>query len=306
MEYKNIMIAGLGALGMIYADALERVPGVKIYGIVDEARRERYAKDGRMFNGVRKDYEYITAGSSVAKADLVIVTTKSSGLSAALDEMAGVIKDDTVIISFMNGISSERIIGERFGMEHVVGAVFLGHPGQNTNGSVTHDGIFKSFIGELEGASRSERVDALEKLFAGAGLDISVHENIKYKLWSKFMMLVAFNQPTVLYNSDWTPYTRIPGGMDLSAHLMDEVAEIARKLGIAGTDRMIAENLEFVRESPAATVPSIYQDFIEKRPMEVDILSGEVARLGEELGVPVPYNRAVMDILNVHNGKLKL
>jgi 2-dehydropantoate 2-reductase len=300
------MIAGLGALGMIYSNALERVPGVRIYGIVDEARKARYERDGRLFNGVRKDYDYITPGSSDVKADLVIVTTKSSGLGAALDEMAGVIKDDTVIISFMNGISSERIIGERFGAEHVVGAVYLGHPGQNINGSVTHDGIFKSFIGELEGSSRSARVAALEKLFTDAGLDVTVPESISYKLWSKFMMLIAFNQPTVLYDSDWTPYTRIPGGMDLSAHLMDEVAEIAKKLGITGTDRMIAENLEFVREAPTATVPSIYQDYIEKRPMEVDILSGEIARLGEELGVPVPYNRAVMDILNVHNGKLAL
>ena len=99
MEYKNIAIAGLGALGMIYADALEKVPGVTIYGLVDEGRKKRYEKDGRIFNGARKDYEYITPDRADVKADLIIVTTKSAGLGSALEEMGNVIKDDTVIIS---------------------------------------------------------------------------------------------------------------------------------------------------------------------------------------------------------------
>lgn len=304
MEYKNIAIAGLGALGMIYADALEKVLGVTIYGLVDEGRKKRYEKDGRIFNGARKDYEYITPDRADVKADLIIVTTKSAGLGSALEEMGNVIKDDTVIISFMNGISSERILSERFGREHVLGAVYLGHPGQNINGKVEHDGSFKSFIGELDGPARSERVTDLEKLFMDAGMNITIPDNINYNLWSKFMMLVAFNQPTVLYDSDWGPYTQIPGAMDLPDHLLAEVKAVADKIGIPDTQRMLDDNITFMRKSPTGTVPSIYQDFIEKRPMEVDILSGEVVRLGEQYGVDTPYNRTVADILTVLNGKI--
>lgn len=303
MKIEKIMIAGLGALGLTYAEYFSKVPGVTVYGLVDKERKERYERDGRIWNGERRDYPYITPDMTDVKADLVLVATKSAGLGSAIREIPNVLKDDTVIMSVMNGISSEPMLAEAFGAEHVIGAVYLGHPGQNVNGQVSHDGSFKTYIGELEGETRSERINALEQLFEEAGMNVNVPDSIQYKLWSKFMMLVAFNQPTVLYDTDWTPYTQYEGGMDLSEHLMEEVRRIADAAGIEGAEEMVKENREFVERSPLETNPSIHQDFTEGRRMEADILSGEVVRRGKEYGIDTPYNQAVYDVLNILNQK---
>ncbi|MEE3362743.1 MAG: 2-dehydropantoate 2-reductase [Anaerovoracaceae bacterium] len=303
MKFEKIMIAGLGALGLTYAEYFSKVPGVTVCGLVDKERKERYERDGRIWNGERRDYPYITPDMTDVKADLVLVATKSSGLEAAIKEIPNVLKDDTVIMSVMNGISSEPMLAEAFGADRVIGAVYLGHPGQNVNGQVSHDGSFKTYIGELEGATRSERITALEELFNKAGMNVNVPDSIQYKLWAKFMMLVAFNQPTVLYDTDWTPYTQYEGGMDLSEHLMEEVCAVAAAAGVEGADEMVKENREFVKRSPLETNPPIHQDFTEGRRMEADILSGEVVRRGKEYGLDTPYNQAVYDVLNILNQK---
>jgi 2-dehydropantoate 2-reductase len=74
-------------------------------------------------------------------------------------------------------------------------------------------------------------------------------------------------------------------------------------LGIEDTDRMLKNALAVVDQLPAETTASIYQDYQMKRPMEVDIFSGEICRLGRELNIPTPYNDVVNDVLSAINEK---
>lgn len=52
--------------------------------------------------------------------DLVIVAVKYNSLASALETMKNCVGPDTIIISVLNGISSEKIIGERFGMDKML------------------------------------------------------------------------------------------------------------------------------------------------------------------------------------------
>lgn len=51
---------------------------------------------------------------------MVIVAVKYTGLKEFLKTMVGCVRKDTTIISVMNGINSEDIIGKVFGMEKIV------------------------------------------------------------------------------------------------------------------------------------------------------------------------------------------
>ena len=58
--------------------------------------------------------------SQAVPVDLVIVAVKFTGLEACLKTMEKVVGPDTVIISVLNGISSEEYIGAKFGFEKVL------------------------------------------------------------------------------------------------------------------------------------------------------------------------------------------
>ena len=80
---KNVIICGLGAVGMTYASKL----GGKSRGkcnlkiLVNEERLERYSKNKPVLNGVEQDFYYILPDDNF-DADLIIIATKASGLDS--------------------------------------------------------------------------------------------------------------------------------------------------------------------------------------------------------------------------------
>ena len=82
---KNVIICGLGAVGMTYASKL----GGKSRGkcnlkiLVNEERLERYSKNKPILNGVEQDFNYILPDDNF-DADLIIIATKASGLDSAV------------------------------------------------------------------------------------------------------------------------------------------------------------------------------------------------------------------------------
>ena len=112
-EIKNVSIIGMGALGVMYGSHLAHHMGFDhVTYIMDEKRYEKYKGSTVTCNGEELSFTCVPASQAVP-ADLVIGAVKSTGLTEALDTMKNCIGPDTVILSVMNGISSEEIIGER-------------------------------------------------------------------------------------------------------------------------------------------------------------------------------------------------
>ena len=107
MQIKTVAIVGMGALGMLYGEQLQKVlPAGAVRFVMDEERFKRHKNDKYEVNGVEQSFTL----QSVAQAepvDLVIVATKFSGLNEALEEMQGLVGPQTIIFSVLNGISSE-------------------------------------------------------------------------------------------------------------------------------------------------------------------------------------------------------
>ena len=60
------------------------------------------------------------------KADLVIVAVKYNGLSSAIETMKNCVGDSTIIMSVMNGISSEDRIAQQYGADKMIYTVAQG------------------------------------------------------------------------------------------------------------------------------------------------------------------------------------
>ena len=102
MEIKNVLICGLGALGLTYANKLKNVCNLKI--LVDEARFKKFQKNPTIFNDEVQTFEYILP-TQQEKADLIIIATKASGLCDAIKYIENFVtenpKEDSVFFKYI-------------------------------------------------------------------------------------------------------------------------------------------------------------------------------------------------------------
>ena len=126
MEIKTVGVVGLGALGLMYGEHIQNAIGREnICFAMDKERYERHSKDTYTVNGKEIDFNLIDC-TDAKPTDLLIVAVKYNSLDSALDTMKKLIGEHTIIISLMNGITSEEIISARYPHKTVIPCVAIG------------------------------------------------------------------------------------------------------------------------------------------------------------------------------------
>ena len=88
-------------------------------------------------------------------------------------------------------------------------------------------------------------------------------------------------------------------GMKLLMNVWKEGCAVAKALGVGDIWPLIEGDIENLRENLGDYYPSMAQDaVIHHRRTEIDVLNGAIARYGERLGVPTPYNSVLADIVS--------
>lgn len=287
MEIRNVAIIGMGALGALYGTHLLD-SGVNVTYVMDAARYEKHC--GRPF--YKNDSVYIlpmVPAEKAVPADLVIVAVKYTGLSAALDTMAGCVGEKTIILSVMNGITSEEILAERFGAEHLVYCVAHGMDAMRFGDRLNFTREGELCIGAKLPVQQAA-VDTLAAWLPEKGIACRVDPDILHRLWSKFMLNVGINQCCMVYETDYEGCL-VPGEPNRSfLAAMREVVSLARAEGVDLGEADINEYIAIVKTLSPQGVPSMRQDALAKRPSEVEMFAGTVLQLAKKHGFCMPTN----------------
>ena len=302
MEIKTVAIVGMGALGMLYGEQLQKVlPAGAVRFVMDEERFKRHKNDKYEVNGVEQSFTL----QSVAQAepvDLVIVATKFSGLNEALEEMQGLVGPQTIIFSVLNGISSEEYIKERYGDDNLLYCVALGMDAVREGTSLTyqHKGILK--LGMLAKKQRPA-LAAVMALLEKAGIQYVIEEDILHALWAKLLLNVGINQTCMVYETNYGgAFTNEEARQDMFAS-MHEVITVAQREGIKLTEADFEGCVKVLRGLSPEGLPSMRQDAMSKRKSEVELFAGTIIRLGAKHNVPTPVNQRYYDIIKAMEAK---
>lgn len=290
MKIKTVALIGAGAIGSYFISCLDEKLQENFWVVAEGARKTRLETEGIIIND--KPYKLNVKTPEEAKgADLIIVGVKYNGLLEARAMVERMVGDNSLVISPMNGIDSERVLAEKISMERIIHS-FMFIAAQRVGNSIKFDPArtLGLNLGELDG-TKSERITAMEELFSDTEFHYHVSENILHDIWAKYTLNIARNLPQALVNVG-------QGAIDDSTHLTlisnklrDEVVAVAKAYGVDISD--CASDRIKKRAVPPLARFSTLQDLDAKRETEIEMFSGALSRLGAELGVPTPFNEFI-------------
>ena len=301
-EIRNIILCGMGAVGSVYANKIneycKKNTDINFRVLVDEERYKRYEKTPVLFNGKELNVKYILPDADDFKADLIIVATKMSGLKSALDEMKNFVNNDTVIISLINGVTSEEIAAQRYGREKVLYSYFIGHSTIRMENSISHDGVNTIVFGS-DNINDEINVERVRKFFDLVGINYKIPEDIRHSMWAKFMLNVSANPTTALFRMNFGQMLNNMKFMSLAEKIMQEVAQIARAENVRNSERLVDETLANLKSMAPDGKTSMLQDIEAGRKTENEIFAGTVVKLADKHDISVPYCSVINEFFNI-------
>jgi len=274
----KIALIGAGAVGAYFIWGFEGNSDVELTVVADSTRVEFLKAKGVTIN----EMIYRPVVKEAAEAgvqDVILVATKYSGLTEAIELLKPMIGEKTVVLSLLNGVDSEQKIADAIGWEHVEYSVMRIASRRTSEGIVFNpDNTQGVFIG-------NEKLSAEYKdIFMRSRVRCIFEDNIVQDMWIKYASNIANNLPQAVLGVNASLYTDSEHGYFLAARLWDEVYRVALAKGID-----VGEKPAIFLSVPKTSKYSTLQDIEAKRHTEIDMFAGELIRMAKEIGIEVPF-----------------
>ena len=305
----DVALIGLGAVGAAYLTSVaDNFPECRIRVIAAGERAARLRAGGIIYNGRRYMFD-VAEPPDGTPAGLLFVSVKNGQLSEAVGQAAAFVGPDTVIISPLNGVTSERKLAERFGAENVVYsyAIKLDATRRGAETVCGNEGWIVFGDERNEPGRLSENVLAVEEFFKRSHIEYEIPEDMIKSLWKKFMMNCGLNQTSAVLGFSYGLMQRSQEARSLMRSAMEEAAAAAR--AAAGVELGEAEIDEIFRTmdmlSPNGKT-SMLQDVDARRVTEVDAFAETVASIAREHGFAAPVNELYLRLIRAREESFRL
>jgi len=299
-EIKNVLICGIGAIGSIYADKISRYDNDNLRILVDKDRLEKYKNSPKIFNGKTLNFNYILPENNNFKADLIIIATKYDAIHTVCENIKNFVKEDTIIISLLNGVTSEDILAKRYGWKHILLSYFIGHSSMRDGSKIKFDGVGKIVFGvKNEKITEISDLEKVKRYFDRANIDYRTPDDMYRAYWLKFMLNVSSNQPSAILRMTFGQMQKNPKFIKFFKKIIKEVQEVAKAEGVNNTETMIDEAVSSFNKMIPEGRTSMLQDIESGRKTEVDMFAGTMIELGKKHGIPTPYNQTLYEMIRI-------
>ncbi len=288
MKIQSVAVLGAGAVGSYVIWGLSHKKDIRLGVIAEGGRADRLKKGGCRINDEVYRPE-VWSPQEAEDVDLLIVSLKYGSLPEALESIKTIVGEHTTVMSLMNGVDSEELIAEQVGDDKVLRSLIKVASHKEENGYYFNPETTLGIIfGELAAPFDSGRVQAIESLFADTGIHFRSTEFIREEIWGKFRLNVCNNLPQAILGAGVGCYSDSTHMKAISDGLRRELEQIALAKGIDMSK--MADTSGRGSAVPASARYSTLQDLDAGRHTEIDMFSGALMRMGEELGIPTPYN----------------
>ncbi len=237
--------------------------------------------------------------ATIGPVDYVFFTVKLWDTEAAGAVIGPLMGPETAAISFQNGVIAADVLSGILGAEHVMGGVAAIGAAIAEPGLVRHVGTMaKIMFGELDNR-RSQRAGALLAACNAAGFEAENPEDIHKAIWEKFAFFAGLSGATALTRHDIGSVRGDPDTRALLEAAIEESVTLARARGVELGQGFTQSSMAFIDGLPEAMTTSMQRDLMAGNRMELDWLSGGVARMAAAAGVAAPTHSFIATALKL-------
>lgn len=296
---ERVSVIGAGAMGAFYASKLFDMDKECVTLIADGERYDNLKEEGLIVNNKHYLIPVSKSGDTRPPSHLILVAVKHHHLPQAIKNIKNVVGEDSIIISVMNGITSEEQIGAVYGMDKVLYAVALGIDALRQGNSVTYTTQGRLLFGEVKNPVITERVKRVQSLFDRAGIIYETPEDMMRILWLKFMINVGINQVSAVLGAPYGVFQISREAKEIMEEAMREVVTIAKAAHVHLTEEDIQQWYAVLSTLSPQGKTSMLQDVEANRKTEVEMFAGKVTELGKTYDIPTPVNQTLLRMLKV-------
>src|SRR3954469_11527224 len=297
----RIAVVGAGGVGGGFGAALAKA-GADVTFIARGAHLAAMKAEGLKITGGRGETHLLPTQATdnpaeVGPVDIVLFCVKLWDVESAGEQTKPLIGRDTDVIPLQNGIDAHERLLSIVGESAVMGGVAQISASIISPGAIRQVGTFmRMMFGEFDGR-RSRRAEDFYALCEKAGFDVTLSGQILTELWMKFILLASNAGMMALARQ---PIGRLRDDPDLRPIFLSawrEVIEVGRAKGVVLPADALEKVEDFTDHAPPAMKASMALDLERGNRLELPWLSGKVAALGRELGVPTPTHSMMYAML---------
>ena len=270
----------------------------------------------------------VESASELPAQDIVFVALKTTAYAGLARNLVGLLARDGYAMFINNGIPwwwnsglsrRERPLalldpGEELWRvltpERVLGCVIYSMNEVIAPGVIQHNGNNRWIVGEPND-TMSERMTRTAHLLKQAGLNAECSLDLRRNVWAKLLRNAPLNSICALTRLSIAGLAGEPGILKLVNAVIDEIVAVA---SAHGSD--ISEYVSAARAAPTLggavagqkvgeVKPSMLQDALAGRAMEVEAILGQPESFAREAGIPTPAIDVILPLLRALNHGLQ-
>ncbi|MFH1339367.1 MAG: 2-dehydropantoate 2-reductase [Candidatus Omnitrophota bacterium] len=296
----KIVVAGPGSIGSLFVSYLSKSKEEIWLLDKDNARAEILNQNGIRIEGVSGAWQAKVRVSAnpeqIGESDLLLVCVKSYDTKELINYARPILGANCSVLTLQNGIGNIEIISELLRGQNV----FAGITSQGANlaepGVLHHAGFGETVIGSLDGKLTAQ-LREIRQLFNEVGIPTRLSRDIKGALWSKLIINVGINALTAVTRLRNGQLLEFEGTRSIMRQAVSEAARVAKRKRIKLQFDDPLTKVEAVCSATAKNISSMLGDVLKKKFTEIDFINGVILRQGQSLGIPVPVNSFLFDLV---------
>ncbi len=254
--------------------------------------------------------------TSVGTQDLVILGVKAHQIAPIVDQINGLLGDDSILLTIQNGIlwwyfqlhggefdnrtvetvDPGGVIAKAIDPRKIIGSIAYPAAEIAEPGVIRHIEGIRLPIGELD-RSEKPRTKALADTLNRAGMKTVILDSIRAETWLKVLGNMTFNPVSALTHSTLVDICQFEPSRNLVDKMMTECREVALRLGVG--IRLSNERRITGAEKVGKHKTSMLQDIEIGNALEIEGLIGAVIEMARMTGTAVPHTEAVYALIRL-------
>jgi len=295
-KIQSVAVLGAGALGMMYLEAVQEHLGEQCFFLAGSDRCSTIRNSDYSINGKSLHFKVVNPLESPCSPDFILIAVKNHHLRESLPLIKAAAGAGTIILSVLNGISSEKILEDSLPESTILYAVALGMDAVRIGRDLTFTSRGKIMINSKSN-SKTEELQMTESLLSLCGLEYEVPGDIHRELWYKWMINIGVNQVSAVTGANYGMFQTDPLLRGLMEKAMRETLRVAEAEGVNLKEDDISKWYTLLATLGDAGKTSMLQDIEAGRKTEVDSFAGDLIQKAKQRGIAVPVNETLYEII---------